>query len=526
MRLVPIHATTLLAVCLPMVETRGQAISGEPVRSLTYRVVDTGQTRCFGDRGQLLEPPRPGTPFFGQDAFYSGPQPSYRDNGDGTVSDLNTGLMWQKAFEAGRKHTLQEARAAARSSRLGGHDDWRLPTIKELYSLIDFNGNSRARPPVPYIDTRVFEFRFGDESAGERLIDAQYLSSTEYVGRTMRGNATVFGVNFADGRIKGYPRDFGPRGPMRQFVRLVRGNPEYGKNRLVDNKDGTVSDLATGLMWARADSGRGMNWRDALNYCETLTLAGHDDWRLPSAKELQSLVDYTRAPDARDAAHRGPAIDPVFRTTDPDASFWSSTTHLEGPGPQGGAAAYVAFGRAMGYMTFPGGSREHLNVHGAGAQRSDPKNGDPQSPRWASGLGPQGDEIRILNFARPVRSIDPTSIKLVRPDVTPIQVAENGPPGPDGPGPDAPEEMPRGTLRPGGPAGAPGIGNVIPPFVRGGLDLTAPQRRQIGELEADVRERLEKILTPEQIQRFRQLLRRGPGDAPGGPPDDDGPPGS
>ena len=199
----------------------------------------------------------PGNAFFGQDAFYQGFQPSYRDHGDGTVSDLNTGLMWQKGFESGDKLTFREAHAAARSSRLGGHDDWRLPTIKELYSLIDFNGNSRARPPVPYINTRFFEFRFGDEAARERLIDAQYMSCTEYVGRTMRGNATVFGVNFADGRIKGYPRDIGPRGPMRQFVRLVRGNPAYGKNQFVDDHDGTVSDLATGLMWAKDDSTRG-----------------------------------------------------------------------------------------------------------------------------------------------------------------------------------------------------------------------------------------------------------------------------
>lgn len=117
---------------------------------------------------------------------------------------------------------------------------------------------------MPYLNTRFFEFRFGNEAEGERLIDAQYWSSTEYVGLTMRGNATVFGVNFADGRIKGYPRDFGPRGQVRHFVRPVRGNPEYGQNRLVDNGDGTVSDQATGLMWVKADSGRALNWQQAL----------------------------------------------------------------------------------------------------------------------------------------------------------------------------------------------------------------------------------------------------------------------
>ena len=392
-----------------------------PCAPLTYGVVDTGQSHCFSDRDQLLKAPKPNEPFFGQDAFYQGAKPNYRDNKDGTVADLNTGLMWQKTPELDRKRTYPEAVAQAGRCTLAGHTDWRLPTIKELYSLIDFNGNVRRRPPVPYIDTRFFDFRYGDEERGERLIDAQYWSSTEYVGLTMRGNATVFGVNFADGRIKGYPRDTGPRGqPAGHFVRLVRGNPDYGKNRFVDNRDGTICDLATGLMWAWDDSGKAMNWQEALAYGVNLRLAGHDDWRLPNAKELQSIVDYTRAPDAIDPARRGPAIDPIFRMTSDESWFWTSTTHLEAGRVQGGFAVYLAFGRAMGFMPGPGGERRAMNVHGAGAQRSDPKSGDPKSPAWANGLGPQGDEIRIYNYARAVRNIDPAAVRIVPPDVTPL----------------------------------------------------------------------------------------------------------
>ena len=408
---------------LPDCESAETAGEAPATPAPTYCVVDTGQTHCFSDSGQLLKAPKAGEPFFGQDAFYQGPKPSYKDNGDGTVSDLNTGLMWQKAFALGRKLTFPEALAEAKKCDLAGHNDWRLPTIKELYSLVDFNGTVKAQPPIAYLNTKFFDFRFGDEAKGERIIDAQYWSSTEYVGLTMRGNATVFGVNFADGRIKGYPRDVGRGGqPHTQFARFVRGNPDYGKNRFVDNKDGTVSDLATGLMWAKADSGKGLNWAEALAYCTKLQLAGHDDWRLPNVKELQSIVDYTRAPDAREPAPRGPAIDPVFTMTANEAWFWSSTTHLEGGRIQGSFAAYVAFGRAMGSMPGPGGQRQPMNVHGAGAQRSDPKSGDPKSPMWVNGMGPQGDEIRILNYARPVRNIDAKSVQLVQPDVTPLPV--------------------------------------------------------------------------------------------------------
>jgi len=54
-----------------------------------------------------------------------------------------------------------------------------------------------------------------------------------------------------------------------------------------------------------------MNWQEALAYAEGLTLPSHNDWRLPSAKELQSIVDYTRSPDTTESA----AIDPLFKAT-------------------------------------------------------------------------------------------------------------------------------------------------------------------------------------------------------------------
>ena len=386
----------------------------ESATDVPYVVVDTGQTAFYNDSQEIPEP-LTGAPFYGQDAHYDGTQPSYNDNGDGTVTDLNTGLMWQKIPDLDTKKTYAEAVAGAATFNLAEYSDWRLPTIKELYSLIDFRGHIRTteETSTPYIDTNYFDFAYGDESAGERLIDAQYWSNTEYVGTTMNGNATVFGVNFADGRIKGYPKQKPSGTENAQFVRYVRGNISYGDNTYVDNDDGTITDLATGLMWQKDDSGAGKNWEDALSYAENLTLAGHDDWRLPNAKELQSIIDYTRAPDATDSAKRSPAIDPVFDITnigtpeDPDYGyFWSGTTHADGNRYWG---VYLAFGEAWGYMEQPplSGIYVLLNVHGAGAQRSDPKNGDPAD--WPYGNGPQGDMVRIYNYVRCVRDAVTTS---------------------------------------------------------------------------------------------------------------------
>jgi hypothetical protein len=393
-----------------------------------YKVVDTAQESCF-DATTTAACPSPGEPFDGQDAQHHGHRPGYLVSADGTtVQDLRTGLTWQKSpdldgdgdIDADDKRAWSEALALAASfnaAGYGGFDDWRLPGIKELYSLILFNGIDPSgyvgNDPsllVPFLDTDHFDFSYGDTAAGERLIDAQFWSSTEYVSTTMFGDATAFGVNFADGRIKGYPTEpIGPPGDQTTktaFVRLVRGNPTYGINEFVAGGDGTVTDVATGLVWQQGDSIVPLNWEDALNYCQELTTAGCEDWRLPDAKELQSIVDYTRSPDTTGSA----AIDPVFDVTaivDEDGGtnypfYWSSTTHQNWTVQPGAWGAYLCFGEALGWMQPPtGGAYVLLDVHGAGSQRSDPKQGDPGD--YPLGHGPQGDVVRIFNHVRCVR---------------------------------------------------------------------------------------------------------------------------
>ncbi len=142
----------------------------------TTIVVDTGQTTSYGEQGAIAHP-SPGQPFHGQDSQHSSSQPSYLDNGDGTISDLNTGLMWQKSPDFVNKRSCSEAGPYADALVLGGHSDWRLPTIKELYSLMDFRGSSTATPPVPYIDTNYFDFQYPSAGSGDRLVDVQFWST-------------------------------------------------------------------------------------------------------------------------------------------------------------------------------------------------------------------------------------------------------------------------------------------------------------------------------------------------------------
>ncbi len=399
------------AICLTLLNGVAFSRTG----TITYTIVDTGQNRCYGNREEIVYPEE-GQVFYGQDAQYSSNPPSYRDNGDGTITDLNTGLMWQKTPDS-EKRLQPDAEKYAKNLKLAGHDDWRLPTIKELFSIADFNGNMHTR--TPYIDTRYFDFQYPKSTQGvngkpgERDMDAQYTSGTYYLGTTMFGDKSVFGFNFADGRIKAYPIF------AKRYVRCVRGNA-YGKNDFVDNRDGTITDRATGLTWMKNDSGKAMNWQEALKYANGLKLGGHNDWRLPNVKELQSIVDYSRAPDASNPSQRGAAIDSIFNITKTESWFWTGTTHIEN-----GGAYYVCFGRGMSAWKRDG---KQINAHGAGAVRSDPKSGDPS--RWKNGFGPQGDEIRIYNYVRCVRGGNVMKVTSGPPlDKTKVKMRNEGPGG-------------------------------------------------------------------------------------------------
>lgn len=385
------------------------------VFTMNYPIVGTNQTLSFNDR-EIISNVYEGASFYGQNSNYPGNIPSYTDNGDGTVTDNVTGLMWSKSPDLNGdgiinyddKISLEESEQFIKEFTLAGYTDWRIPTIKELYSLIDFSGidissysGTSTEGLTPFIDTRYFDFGYGDLSY-ERLIDAQILTTTIYTSTTMENAKTLFGVNFADGRIKGYGLT-SQKGEKKFYAYFVRGNADYGKNDFVETEDGTIVDKATGLMWMKDDSGKGMTWQEALEYAENYSYGGYDDWRLPSVKELQSIVDYDRSPDFTSSA----AISPLFNCTQVTneagqkdyPAYWSSTTHQRYASDRVGVnACYVCFGRAMGYMG------RWIDVHGAGAQRSDPKNGNPND--YPNGFGPQGDAIRIYNYVRLVRNAE------------------------------------------------------------------------------------------------------------------------
>ncbi len=95
--------------------------------------------------------------------------------------------------------------------------------------------------------------------------------------------------------------------------------------RFIDKGDETIMDNLTGLMWTKdANLGDKMTWNEFLDYTKKLTIGGYDDWRLPSAKELESLVDLERHNPSLPIDH--PFIN-VATNLDGFRLYWSSNDY-------------------------------------------------------------------------------------------------------------------------------------------------------------------------------------------------------
>ncbi len=330
------------------------SIAVPPVQS--QPVPDTGQTNCY-DNSNEISCLSPGQAFYGQDSNYSINTPSYTkldSNGNALpvtatswamVRDNVTGLIWEvktnrdgvrnysnphdadntytwydpdpatnngNAGTSGNGTDTKDYIDALKSARFGGFSDWRLPTMKELASLVDYS----IPWPGPTINTSYFP----------NTVASYYWSSTTYAGDP----DYAWGIHFP------YGYDDISNKSGNYYVRAVRGGKS--ENSFYDNGNGTVTDTSTGLIWQKdsARDGHGdiksMTWQEALSYCEALSLAGDTDWRLPTIKELRSIVDYSR---------HGPSIAPVFAETRA-SNYWSSTTNAINPATHGALISTAA----------------------------------------------------------------------------------------------------------------------------------------------------------------------------------------
>lgn len=133
-----------------------------------YPIVDTNLKSYYNNTTSIVSPVE-GDAYYGQDANYNGNQPSYTDNGDSTITDNNTGLMWQKYM--GEMKSWDDAMADTATARTGGYNDWRMPTVKELYSLMEYSGQCKGENSITkFIDTLFFDQPLGSTDNDGREI--------------------------------------------------------------------------------------------------------------------------------------------------------------------------------------------------------------------------------------------------------------------------------------------------------------------------------------------------------------------
>ena len=212
----------------------------------SYTLPDTAQTQCY-DRSAEIPCPNPGEPFYGQDGNYQEPPPAYGLSQNGlVVTDLNTGLMWQRADD-GVKRDWYDANDYCEGLALGGQSDWRLPSDMELVTIVDYGRYNPAIDPI---------FSAHEDDYWSATLHAIHLGRAWHVG-------------FSTGYVAYHEPKFN------YYVRCVRGEPlSYGP--FTNNGDGTLTDAATGLTWQQTDAGSLMRWPDAIAYCDALDVAGYD----------------------------------------------------------------------------------------------------------------------------------------------------------------------------------------------------------------------------------------------------------
>lgn len=252
-----------------------------------------------------------GTAIFGEDNDYTRFAPSFTDNGNGTITDNVTGLMWQKTDNG--ESTWDTAVANSATVNTGGYTDWRLPTRSEAFSILNHANNPAVNPTY---------------FPNHPVAAAGYWWTSDIFG----SDATRVWCTNSGGGLGAHPKTetLSAGGTLRFHARYVRGKPPTNGHNYVNNGDGTITDTDTELMWTQVPSSA-MNWTSAISYAEGLTTGGYNDWRLPNIKELQTLVDITLATSTSAAT----ALTSIQRTLFPAATataYWSSTPLRSGGG--------------------------------------------------------------------------------------------------------------------------------------------------------------------------------------------------
>ena len=188
------------------------------------------------------------------------------DGGDGTVSDNNTYLTWQKA-DSGADKTYANAQLYCQNSTLNGLTDWRLPTVAELLTLRDATVSNPATGS---------------------LLTATTVAKPYWTVVQSADLTNYWVVSFLDGQttVPSTGSSARARCVRSPFLTAIVPGARWG----TDLTKGWVLDNVTGRNWQLVSQAAVNGFAQASAWCATLALDG-GAWRLPSLLELESLVD-------------------------------------------------------------------------------------------------------------------------------------------------------------------------------------------------------------------------------------------
>ena len=216
-----------------------------------------------------------------------------RDNVLDVVTDSLYGFMWQDSDNIGDlTYTWSEAVAYCDGLNYAGYSDWRLPTIKEIETAIDYSQHSL---------NSVFENKSWTWTSSESIDDTAWVYTSygnlyyQFIEMTGLSDSIYY-------KVSKFP------------VRCVRSGEDV-EVTYVRNSDETVSSDESKLMWQDNYDSESENllWEEAIDYCENLSLAGYSDWRLPNVRELKNILDTKNA-----------NMYSVFENSDM-TNYWSAT---------------------------------------------------------------------------------------------------------------------------------------------------------------------------------------------------------
>ena len=331
----------------------GDSLGACPVMcdGVRSRVPATGQTRCWDTDGVEID--CAGTGQDGDLRMGASVSPRFTDNGDGTVTDNLTGLIWLQnprcfcwlEWRPGLERVHQLANGCGGLSDGSAPGDWRAPNIKELESLVDYGQEVLGPPPG-------HPFEWVHDNLWSSTVDErnpQFLS----------WGLILFYYEVIDSFWNRAPANFWPvRGGAVECDSVPSPVPKTGQTtcwdaegdqiacagtgqdgeyqagvsvvpRFADNRNGTVRDNLTGLVWLQDPNCLGWGtWQHALDTANTLASGScgltddsmSGDWRLPNIKELLSLLDYSQEEIPYPPGH--PFSGPLW------GSYWSSSTPL------------------------------------------------------------------------------------------------------------------------------------------------------------------------------------------------------